>query len=286
MRLNGRDGYRCKNIKIKKGSKFLNFQCLKRLEPCLGSSNESICEMELLPEGGTVYEITIKTNDDKGSGTTSPILIGVIGEKGISNMQMLSDKGCGAGNQITSIIKINDVGNITGYQIELAEKGKWKGSYLIIKKIKDGELKQFDCKDVYLTNPGINNFKYDPSQNRLIVNSSNLAGINNLNQKNNYEFLSLNDEGIIGKTGSPNKNFDLADIENLEGDNQDDGSDAISLFSKYESDKRKKSNKYYDLNSSTSATLDSNVINLKENNLGVISSQEKQGKIYKITFFQ
>lgn len=128
LKISGNTPYRCRSVKISKGTSSLNFQCLKKLEPCTSISNQFLCQAELLPEGDTAYEITIKSNDEEDSGSNSPMLIGIIGEKGISNLQMLSESGIDAGSQLMQIVKVNDVGRVTGYQIELTEPGKWKGN--------------------------------------------------------------------------------------------------------------------------------------------------------------
>lgn len=190
IKISGTNGYRCRNIKITKGTSSLNFQCLKRLEPCTNVSNQFICQADLLPEGDTAYEITVKSNDEEDSGTTSPLLIGVIGSKGISNIQMLSESGIEAGNLVTSVIKVNDVGPVTGYQMELSEPGKWKGSYMIIKTIKNGQINQFDLKEVALVNPGTNSFRFDASPSGFNLNPSNLSNSSVIPKSSQKQYVS------------------------------------------------------------------------------------------------
>lgn len=287
LKISGQNGYRCKNIKITKGTSSLNFQCLKRLEPCTSVSNQFICQIELLPEGDTAYEITVKSNDEEDSGTTSPILIGVIGEKGISNVQMLSESGVDAGNQVTSVVKVNDVGNVTGYQIELAEAGKFKGSYMIIKTIKNGQINQFDMKDVVLTNPGSSTLKYDSSPSGFNINPTNLSNGGNSMNKNDFgqkyssdsEIFTVNSSGTIGTTsGGFNKGFELAANGVFDGYSEDDDSDVIAYFSQYNSDSANIGNPETDFTASSSATGDSNGINVNDPNGGLILPQEKRSK--------
>lgn len=190
LKIQGTNGYRCRNIKITKGTSSINFQCLKRLEPCTNVSNQFICQAELLPEGDTAYEITVKSNDEEDSGTSSPILIGVVGSKGVSNFQMLSENGIEAGNQVTSVVKVNDVGPVTGYQIEVSEPGKWKGSYMIIKTIKNGEINQFDLKDVALVNPGSSSIKFDSSPSGFNVNPTNLSNSIGIAKTTSSQYVS------------------------------------------------------------------------------------------------
>lgn len=179
----GNKGYRCKLIKILKNKHSTDFQCLRALLPCIPGGSPFNCQDELLPQGDSSYEITLKTHSDIGSGTTAPILVGVIGEKGISNYQMLSESGAADNSQVKEIIKIKDVGNVTGYQIRLPEKGKWKGLHMIIKPIKTGMVSQFDLKDVFIKNPGKDFFKYDISeQNGLLKMASSSSSSNSNSQ--------------------------------------------------------------------------------------------------------
>lgn len=162
IKIEGTQGYRCKEIKItaKNGPPII-FQSLKKLLPCSLNNSPFYCQEEILPQGQSSYEITLKTSGDPKSDTNSPILIGLIGEKGVSNYQMFSETGAEINSQITNTIKIIDVGNITGYQIKLAENGKWKGSFMLIKTIKTNQVKQFDLKDVVIENPGKDFYKFD-----------------------------------------------------------------------------------------------------------------------------
>lgn len=173
IKVTGTKGYRCKEVRIKKkGDSNIVFQCLKTLKPCHPGGSQFFCQDELLPQGGSSYEITLKTSGEPESGTTSPILVGIIGEKGISNYQMLSETGASINSKITNVIKIKDVGKISGYQIKLAESGKWKGAHMIIKNIKTGQVSQFDLKDVIIENPGKDFYKYDSSAGQISVDAS------------------------------------------------------------------------------------------------------------------
>jgi len=288
IKIAGTNGYRCRNIKITKGTSSMNFQCLKRLEPCTNSSNQFICQMDLLPEGDTAYEITVKSNDEEDSGCSSPILIGVIGEKGISNIQMLSESGIEAGNQVTSVVKVNDVGAVTGYQCELTESGKWKGSYMIIKTIKNGQVNQFDLKDVALVNPGTSSIKYDSSPSSLNVNPANLSD-SNANPKGSIaqyvsttENYQVNTRGSIGKTsGGFNKGFELAANAVFDGFADDDtDNNYISFFTQYNNDSESAGRPETDFTGSSSATGDANGINVNNCNGGLILPQEKKSIIY------
>jgi hypothetical protein len=162
IKIEGTNDYRCKEIKVSSdGKKPIIFQCLKKLLPCNENTSPFFCQEELLPEGESAYDITLKTNSEPESDTKSPILIALIGENGVSNYRMFSETGAEKNSQIQNTIKIHDVGRITGYLIKLAEHGKWKGSYMLVKTIQTNLVKQFDLKDVVLENPGKDFYKFD-----------------------------------------------------------------------------------------------------------------------------
>lgn len=286
IKIAGTNGYRCHNIKITKGTSSINFQCLKRLEPCTNVSNQFICQAELLPEGDTAYEITVKSNDEEDSGTTSPLLIGVIGAKGISNIQMLSETGIDAGSQVTAVVKVNDVGNVSGYQIELTEPGKWKGSYMIIKTIKNGQVNQFDLKDVSLVNPGASSFKFDSSPSGFFVNPTNLSNSSSQGKSSSSpqyvsesSYYRVNSSGTIGiTTGGFNKGFELASNGVFDGNVEDDDNDVIAFFTQYNSDSDSAGIPETDFTASSSATGDANGINVNDPNGGLILPQERRSK--------
>ena len=221
VKLNGRNDYRCKDIKITKGENNYVFQCLKKLQPCTIKTNQFVCMEELLPEGDTAYEVTIKTSDEENSGTSSPILIGLVGEKGISPIQMFSESGLEEGSQEQNVVRVNDLGEITGYYLEMTDPGKWKGGFMIVKTIKTEEMKTFDLKDVSLVNPGLNSKKFDssPSAEKKAENGGNVN-----------ESLKVNEKGLIGKSTGGFKN--LIDLVQEE---KEDENDVIKSFTKYES---------------------------------------------------
>lgn len=289
IKISGVNGYRCRNIKITKGTSTINFQCLKRLEPCTTVSNQFICQAELLPEGDTAYEITVKSNDEEDSGSSSPILMGVIGEKGISNIQMLSETGIEAGNQVTSIVKVNDVGTVTGYTLELAEPGKWKGSYMIIKTIKNGQINQFDLKEVALVNPGSSTIKYDSTPSGFFVNPTNLSNSSQVSQSSSSQYVSessyymVNSSGSIGTTtGGFNMGFNLAANGVYDGYTQDDDNDVIAYFTHYASEIENTGKVETDFIASSSATGDTNGINVNDPYGGLILPQERKSNFYFI----
>jgi hypothetical protein len=287
IKISGTNGYRCRNIKITKGTSSINFQCLKRLEPCNANSNQFLCQAELLPEGDTAYDITVKSNDEEDSGTSSPMLVGVIGEKGISNIQMLSESGIEAGSEITSVIKVNDVGKVSGYIIELTELGKWKGSYMIIKTIKNGQISQFDLKDVALVYPGTSTVKYDSSPSNFNVNPTNLSNSAVMPKVSKSQYVSessyyqVNSSGTIGiTTGGFNKGFDLAANGVFDGYSDDDDNDLIAYFTQYNSDSESVGKVETDFTASSSVSGDANGMNVNDAQGGLILPQERKSKIF------
>lgn len=264
VKIDGNSGYRCKDIRITKGSNVYVFQCLKRLEPCTISSNPFICQEELLPEGDTAYEITLKTSNEEGAGTTSPMLIGLIGTKGASPYHMLSESGAESGSEITTVVKVNDLGTITGYYLEVTEPGKWKGSFMIVKTIKNDKTAQFDLKDIQLSNPGLSFKKFDTAPKA------------NPNAREEDNSLKVNDKGLIGKTTGG-----FADLIKIPEEKADDPNDSISKFSKYETEANKPD--IVDYNSSVVTSEDSKGNNINKVG-GLIDQFETKGKKNNIYF--
>lgn len=268
LKLYGRNDYRCKEIKINKGPNNYTFPCLKKLTPCTISTNKFICQEEILPEGDTAYEITIKTSDEENSGTDSPFIIGLFGEKGISIRQMYSQNGLDTGSQNTSVIKVDDLGDISGYYLELAETGKWRGKHLIVKTIKNGNLKQFDLKDIVLKNPGNSFYKFD-SLEKDRKNSENDG-----DDGNNDNDLKVNEKGLIGKSKGG-----LNNLLNLLKEEKDDENDTIKNFAKYEGDDENPKD-IIDFNASVTASVDSKGLNMNKVG-GLINTLEEKGKLIK-----
>lgn len=261
VKIDGNNGYRCKDIRITKGSNNYVFQCLKRLNPCTIATNQFICQEDLLPEGDTAYEVTLKTSDEEDAGTVSPILIGLVGEKGISPYHILSETGAEAGSQTTTVVKVNDLGTITGYYLEMTEPGKWKGSYMIVKTIKNESLVTFDLKDIQLINPGLSSKKFDISPKKE----------NGASAGEEDESLKLNDKGLIGKTTGG-----FSNLIKIPEDKDDDENDTIKKFSKYESGEEAKD--IIDFSASVAVSEDSKGLNINKVG-GIIDQSEIKSKI-------
>lgn len=264
LKIEGTQAYRCKEIKVtaKNGHPIL-FQSLKKLLPCNSNNSPFYCQEEILPQGQSSYEITLKTSGDPNSDTNSPILIGLIGEKGISNYQMFSETGAEINSQITNTIKINDVGKITGYQIKLAENGRWKGSFMIIKTIKTNVVKQFDLKDVVIENPGKDFYKYDiERKNRHIVQVNN-----NSNENGGTHSFS---------TGGFNDLFEAAE------EMFDESKDHLSEDDDGLTDLVQDNQQEVPQNAGTNGVLDTGIssdLNSNDPDGGYIEKKEKKGKL-------
>jgi hypothetical protein len=172
LKIVGRTGYRCSDIKVSKGSKGINFECLKRLEPCASGGDPFSCQMEILPDGDSSYDVKIKTAEGKTDGTNVPILISLIGSKGISSPKMFSDMGLKAGSTISKRLFINDIGEISGYQLKLGNQGKWKPAYIMIKKTSGATTSSFDLSDQELVSPGKETLRYDSNERSEQIVSS------------------------------------------------------------------------------------------------------------------
>ena len=210
LKLDGQVGYRCKKITIKKDNYVVSFDCLKKLEPC-DSTSSFKCQMELLAEGAIPYEINLRTAEDKNAGIDVPILFGIIGSKGKSNMMLFSENGMKSGQSKTSVINYDDVEHISGYQIEIMEKGTFTFTFISIKNTITEEVKEFHVGDVTLSNPGKSN---------VIFDENNKNGING-------------SSGGAGERGGLSMMFDIAEkMDALEEENDDeDDTDDISTSS-------------------------------------------------------
>lgn len=104
--------------------------------PCtIEDPDAAQCKMEAEVDGSIPYEVTVKTSDEPKSGTTSPILMNIIGKKGESQLKLLSENGFKVGKTKTKKMFINDVGEITGFKLKLSENGKWKPSLVVVKNL-------------------------------------------------------------------------------------------------------------------------------------------------------
>jgi hypothetical protein len=199
----------------------------------------------------------------------SPILISLIGNKGISNFQMLSETGVQIGSQAQSLIKTKDIGKLTGYKLKITEKGKFKGSYLIIKTIRNGLLDQFDIKDVNLESPGNDSVLYDSAANSNKDQKFHLDKEEMDKPKMNTGFNKLFDDA--------EKLFDKEGADNDKANEDDD--DGLITFTTSSSDvaQQMPNGLDYAVNGE---------FNIHNPDGGLMEEKEKRGINQKINFFR
>ena len=59
-------------------------------------------------------------------GVKSPILMSIIGDKGVGQTNILTEKGCTSASNEKFEVRSNDVGKLTGFKLSLEKKSKWK----------------------------------------------------------------------------------------------------------------------------------------------------------------
>ena len=84
-------------------------------------------------DGTIPYEVTVKTSDDEGFGTKSPIFFNLIGKKGYSQTKLLGDDGFLISSSKTRLAYFYDIGDLTGFKLMLSGHGKWKPVFVTIK---------------------------------------------------------------------------------------------------------------------------------------------------------
>ena len=121
----GKQPYRCKSLIIYIGPKAYNFHCIRPLAPCSDLEPKK-CILEITVDGPTTYEVMIKTGDGPMDGVKSPILMSIIGDKGVGQTNILTEKGCTSASNEKFEVRSNDVGKLTGFKLSLEKKSKWK----------------------------------------------------------------------------------------------------------------------------------------------------------------
>ncbi len=155
MKVNGQDMYRCQKMQVSVDNTYYNLDCTKALTPCSGL-DFSRCSMFLTPEGEIEYEVVLKASDIEGSGCEIPILLKIYGDKGKTTKGDLSHSGIEDGGIITSSMFLDDIGKITGFEMEIFEEGSFSFKYLSIKNTITDDFEEFKVGQVTLTNPGQN----------------------------------------------------------------------------------------------------------------------------------
>jgi hypothetical protein len=128
--LEGDEGYRCSKFIIQNYEGNYEFECTKPIKPC-----GIRCGIEIDVNGLIPYNVAIRTDDDKDSGTTSPIEIILIGTKGASPQKMFSEIGARFGSMTEKTLNLNDLGEVTGYNLFLTAQGKWQPVSLMVENL-------------------------------------------------------------------------------------------------------------------------------------------------------
>jgi hypothetical protein len=174
LKVQGNQGYRCKNIEIRVGNMSKNFECLKRIEPCKPGGDPKECSLDMMADGETPYEVTIKTSEDKDAGISSPVLIMLKGSKGDSRLKVFNELGAPSGSSQVATLNTIDVGDITGFKLILGGPGNWKPILMTVKNLVTGIQKNFDLPNANLVSPGNESFSIDQSEKQdSIQNSEN-----------------------------------------------------------------------------------------------------------------
>ena len=79
--------------------------------------------------------MTAKTADEPEAEFKNPVYVQLIGSKGESELKMFSENGFEKGSSYSTIINVNDIGDINGYKLTLGGSGNWKPENLQIKNI-------------------------------------------------------------------------------------------------------------------------------------------------------
>jgi len=147
---------------------------MKGIIPCTKEDPDNPqCMLEAEADGTFPFEVTVKTSDDKESGTNSPILMNLLGKKGESQVKLLSSNGFKKGKTKVKKMFIKDVGEVTGFKLILTETGKWKPALIIIKNLSKfhcyivtKKYKKFELPDTLIINPGKSTFIIDTNSKK------------------------------------------------------------------------------------------------------------------------
>jgi hypothetical protein len=166
IKVEGTQKYQCSKIMIFSGPKMYTFQCLRQVDFCTPVDTDiNKCSLEMQADGPILYEITTKTCDEKNSGTTRPALFNLIGSKGHSQQKILSEFGFKAGSTIYTKIGINDIGDISGFKIQLVGgPGKWNPCSVTVKNLATEKQNVYKLSNIQLVNPGKDTYILDTKQ--------------------------------------------------------------------------------------------------------------------------
>lgn len=158
----GNQGYRCKNITVKRDNKSTKFDCLNRIEPCKTGGDPKSCIILLEADGDIPYSITVKTSDDPDAGYKNPVFVKIKGTLLETRTKILTETGLKGGSSNTYTVFTDDVGDVTGFTFELGGPGKWKPVFVAIKNDISGVSQTFELvNNPILISPGQGKFSFD-----------------------------------------------------------------------------------------------------------------------------
>ena len=215
VRLQGSVPYKCKKVTIYHESREYNFQCPKKLHPCV---NDPVsCFFEVNADGNNIYEIQVKTSNEAIPNPNVKVFITLMGSLGLSEEKLLVDDLIHPGETIVNQIGIKDIGNVKGAELSLVSEGKFIPTEIKIVSITTGQEKIIETESAHLENPGTNKVTYnedgslvdappDPNNPYDHSNGFNTEGISgnpeeepnhgafNENQQDHFDLMTPPDE--------------------------------------------------------------------------------------------
>jgi len=86
-------------------------------------------------DGPISYKVTITAEDKPKDGTNSPIFFTIIGGKGKGQKKLFSEKGLEASKTDSLTFNSNDIGDISGFALEIEENGRFKPKEIVIENL-------------------------------------------------------------------------------------------------------------------------------------------------------
>lgn len=119
---------------VLKGSRKFTFHCLRALSPCK-ATQPSKCELMIDADGSHGYDITVDAGDQPGDGTSSPILITLIGEKKSGQKKIFVEKGIKPSSSHTFTYYTTEIGTLIGFEMALENNGDFSPKRVYIKDL-------------------------------------------------------------------------------------------------------------------------------------------------------
>ncbi|MCQ2816211.1 MAG: hypothetical protein MJ252_02985 [archaeon] len=255
LKLVGNDAYRCQSIEVAVDNSMYSFDCIKPLNPCVGFDTKK-CVMTLIPQGDIIYEVSVKASDEPGSGVNLPVLFSIIGTEGKTTPGIVAYNGFKDGEMRTKEMLLDNVGEITGFEIALSEQGRFKFKFVQIKNVASGEIKEFDIGNTLINYPSQPSFTYDPNKGRKSKGKSK-------NESSQLFFSALEDE-------------DENEENDDEEENQEEsGKTAVSILDRIKNKLKDLTGGNQSGGSSNSSSRRTDSFNVNDPNGGVMDVKDK-----------